>query len=115
MKLSVIVAARPLLEEMANMEMDGAGALSFAGTLRIAFTAIQEFEAKRAELFQKYGEETGEGEEKRLQILPENEKKFNAAIKRGLGKEIDMEQVSISDLGITISPSKLVNTDGLFV
>ena len=115
MKLSIIVAARPLLEEMAKMDMNGAGALAFAGTLRVAFIAIQEFETKRAELFRKHGEEIGEGEEKRIQILPENEKKFNASIKRGLSKDIDLEPINIESLGIMISPAKLVNIDGLFV
>jgi peptidoglycan-associated lipoprotein len=39
---------------------------------------IQDFEIKRAELFRKYGEEVGEGDQKRLQVKPENEKKFNS-------------------------------------
>jgi len=115
MKLSVIVGSRQLLEDMAQMEMDGVGSLEFAEFLRIAFSAIQAFETKRAELFRKYGEEVGEGEERRLQILPENEKKFNSAIKRGLNKEINVEAVNMSSLGVKISPAKLVNAEGLFV
>lgn len=115
MKLSVIVGSRQLLEDIAKMDMEGAGSLAFAAFLKVAFTAIQDFETKRAELFRKFGEEVGEGEERRLQITPDNEKKFNTAIKRGLNKTIDVEPINIASLGIKISPAKLVNADGLFV
>jgi hypothetical protein len=43
MKLSIIVANRALLEEMAKMEMNGGAAVDFAEVLRVAFTAIQDF------------------------------------------------------------------------
>ncbi len=114
MKLSVIIGSRQLLEEMAKMEMEGAAALSFTGFLKEAYSAIQEFETKRAELFKKYGEEVGEDEEKRIQILPDNEKKFNAAIKRGLNKEIEIEPVDIASLDIKISPAQLISASGMF-
>lgn len=115
MKLSVIIAGRQLLEELAKMEMDAAGALAFTDFLRTAFTAIQDFEKKRADYFLKYGEEKGEGEERRIEILPENEKKFNSAIKRSLNKEIDVDPIHIDSLGIKISPAKIINVEGLFV
>jgi len=114
MKLNDIIASRALLEELAKMDMNGAAALKFAEFLKVAFTAIQEFETKRAELFHKFGEEAGEGEEKRLQIIPENEKKFNTAIKRGLNKEVDVDPIDIASLGINISAAKIINAGGLF-
>jgi len=114
MKLSEIVGLRPTLEKIAGMEMDGAVALKFANFVKGVLIEIQDFEIKRAELFRKYGEEIGEGDEKRLQVKPENEKKFNAAIKRGLNKEIKFKPFDIASLGIKVTPADLVNATGLF-
>jgi hypothetical protein len=114
MKLNDVVGLRPTLEKIAGKEMDGAAALEFANFTREILKSIQTFEMKRAELFRKYGEELGEGEEKRIQVKPEHEKAFNSAIKRGLSKELDLEPFDIAALGIKIAPTDLVNATGLF-
>ncbi len=114
MKLNDVVGMRPTMEKIAGMEMDGAVALEFANFAKSILMEIQNFEMKRAELFRKYGEEMGEGEEKRIQVKPENEKKFNTAIKRGLNKEVDIEVFDIASLGIKIAPVDLINATGLF-
>ena len=114
MKLNDVVGGRTVLEKMAAMEVDGGVALGFAEFVRGTLMEIQSFEVKRAELFQKYGVEEGEGEGKNIRILPENEKKFNTAIKRALNKEIDAEPFDVSSLGIKISAAELVNALPLF-
>ena len=114
MKLNEIVGLRPALEKIAGKEMDGAMALKFAKFTRDVLIEIQDFEVKRAELFRKYGEETGEGEEKRIQIIPENEKKFNTAIKRALNKEVKVKPFDLTKLSIQISPAELLNALGIF-
>ena len=114
MKLNDVVGLRPTLEKIAGMEMEGGVALEFANFVKSIMIEIQNFEMKRAELFRKYGEEMGEGEEKRIQVKPENEKKFNAAIKRGLSKEVGVDPFDIASLGIMVAPTDLVNATGLF-
>ena len=115
MKLNEVVGLRPVLEKIAAKEMDGAAALEFANFVKDILIEIQGFEMKRAELFQKHGVETeGEGGQKGLQIPPENEKKFNTAIKRALGKEVKVEPFDIATLGIMVSPADLINATGLF-
>jgi len=114
MKLNEVVGCRPTLELIAGKEMDGGAALEFANFAKGILMEIQDFEMKRAELFRKYGEELGEGEEKRIQVKPENEKKFNTAIKRALGKEVNVEPFDLATLGIMISPAELVNATMLF-
>jgi hypothetical protein len=103
MKLSEVVGLRPVLEKIAAKEMDGAAALEFANFAKNILVEIQNFEMKRAELFQKYGEEVTEGDQKGLKISAENEKKFNAAIKRALGKDLKIEPFDIAALGITFN------------
>ena len=114
MKLNEIVGLRPTLEKIAGKEMDGAVALKFAKFTRDILMEIQGFEVKRAELFKKFGEVSGEGEEQKVQILPENEKKFNAAIKKALNAEVKVKPFDIASLGIQVAPAELVNSVGLF-
>jgi len=114
MKINEMVGARPTLEKVAGMEVDGGKAREFAEFVKDVLVAIQEFEVKRAELFRKYGEEEGEGAEKNIKILPENEKKFNTAIKRALNKEVDLAPFDLASLGISIAPADLVNALPLF-
>jgi len=114
MKLNEIINVRPALEKIAGMEMDGAQALKFAKFTKDVLMPLQDFEVKRAELFRKFGAEEGEGDQRNIKILPENEKKFNAAIKRALDKEIKVGPFDITKLGIKISPAELVNALGLF-
>ena len=114
MKLNDAVTARVTLEKMAGMEMSPKAALDFAEFVRNVMVEIQNFEIKRAELFRKYGEEAGEGEEKRLQIPTENEKKFNAAIKRGLSKDLKIEPYNIANLEIALTPTDLINALPMF-
>lgn len=114
MKLSDIVGVRPLLEKIAAQEMDGASAKQFADFLKDVLLEMQSFESKRADWFQKYGEEVTDGDQKGLRIKPENEKKFNAALKRALSKEIDIEPFDLSGLGVKITPADLLNALSLF-
>jgi len=114
MKLNEMVGARPIMEKIAGMEIEGGVALEYAEFVKNVLVEIQNFEQKRAELFRKYGAEEGEGEARNIKILPENEKKFNSAIKRALNKEIDIEPFDMSSLGINIVPSELINALPLF-
>jgi len=114
MKLNEMVGARPTLEKMAGWEMEGGVAREFAEFVKDILVEIQSFEVKRADLFRKYGAEEGEGETRNIKILPENEKKFNSAIKRVLNKEIGLEPFDIASLGINIIPSELINALPLF-
>ena len=114
MKLNDAIGARPALEKMAGMETNSVSALQFALFVREVLMEIQNFEMKRAELFQKYGIEEGEGEQKNIKILPENEKKFNAAIKRALNKELKIEPFALENLGIAVTPLELINALPMF-
>lgn len=115
MKLSEVVGLRPVLEKIAAKEMEGSAALEFANFVKSVLIEIQNFEIKRAELFQKHGVEIENDEkQKGLQIPPENEKKFNAAIKRALNTELKIEPFDLASLGITIAPADLINATGLF-
>ena len=114
MKLNEIVGLRPTLEKIAGKEMYGAVALKFAKFTREVLTEIQSFEVKRAELFNKYGEVSGEGKEQKVQILPDNEKKFQTAIKKALDAEVKVKPFDIASLGIKVAPAELVNSVGLF-
>jgi len=114
MKLNDVVGLRPTLEKIAGKDMDGAVALEFANFVKDILVDIQAFEMKRADLFRKYGEEVTEGENKGVRIKAENEKKFNAAIKRALNKEVSVEPFDIASLGITIPPADLINATVLF-
>jgi len=114
MKLSDAVGARSALEKMAGTDMDTASALKFATFVRDVLIEIQSFEMKRAELFQKYGVAEGEGESKNIKILPENEKKFNAAIKRALNKEIKIKPFDLTSINIAVKPTELINALPLF-
>ena len=114
MKVSDVIGLRPVLEKMANKEMDAAVALKFAKFIREVLMEIQDFETKRAELFQKYGKAEGEGDQQMVKILPENEKKFNTAVKRALNKELKVKPFPIATLGIELAASDLVNALALF-
>lgn len=114
MKLNEIVGAKPTLEKIAGKAMFPPTALEFAIFIRNVLMEIQNFEIKRAELFQKYGVEEGEGESKSIKILPENEKKFNAAIKRALNADVNIEPFELVSLEVEISPADLVNALPLF-
>lgn len=114
MKLNDAVGARPALEKMAGIEMDTASALKFAKFVREVLTEIQAFEVKRAELFRKYGVEEGEGKEKNIKILPENEKKFNTAITRALNKEIKIKPFDLTSINIAVTATELINALPLF-
>jgi len=114
MKVNDVIGLRPILEKIANKEMDAGVALKFAKFVREILVEIQNFETKRAELFQKYGKAEGEGDQQVVKIIPKNEKKFNAAIKRALNKELKVKPFPIATLGIEISASDLVNALALF-
>ena len=114
MKLNDAVGARTALEKMAGMEMDTTSALVFAAFVKDVLIEIQSFEMKRAELFRKYGVEEGEGKERNIKILPENEKKFNAAITRALNKEIKIEPFNLESINISVKPTDIINALPLF-
>jgi len=118
MRLNELIIARPTLEKIANKEMRAKSALEFAEYLRIVLAPIQTFEMKRAELFQTYGapmeKKDEDAEPAGLQILPENEDAFNAAIKEALDEEVEVPVFDITSLDIEISPADLVNVRGLF-
>lgn len=114
MKVSEVIGLKPVLEKIANKEMDAAVALKFAKFVRSVLEEVQEFETKRAELFQKFGQDEGEGDQRMIKILPENEKKFNTAIKRALNKELKAKPFPIATLGVEIAASDLVNALALF-
>lgn len=114
MQLKEVIEARAVVEALVKKEMNGKSALEFAKFAREVFVQIRDFEAKRGELIQKYGEVIGEGSEKRFQVLPKNEKKYTNAIKRVLTKKVSIEPVDLGTMGITITPSELINALGLF-
>ena len=115
MKLKELVTIRPALEKIAGMEMDAVVALGFATFLREILIIVQEFEMKRGELFQKYGEFSGEGEDKMLKILPENEEKFNGAIDEALDVDVEVPTFDIVNLvDLKITPVDLINIVSLF-
>ena len=114
MKLNEVVMTRPLIEKIAAMEIDASEAKEFAVFAREVLKAIQDFEVKRAELFQKYGIQEGEGPDARLVVPQQEEKKFNAAIKRALNKDLDVEPFDLASLGIKLTPAELVNALALF-
>jgi hypothetical protein len=114
MKVSDVVGQRPLLEKLAKQEMRGEDAFKFAAFTREVLTALQEFETTRANLFTKYGEEITEGDKKGMKIKPENEEKFNAAIKRALDKKVKVSPFSLSTSEIKVSPAEIINAAGLF-
>ena len=114
MKLSEFVNTRPLLEKLAAMEMEGAAAKKFAEFVVELLKPIQEFEQKRFDLFKKYGVEEGEGAEAKLVIPEENDKKFQAAIKRLMNKDYDIEPFDLGSAGINVAPADLINALPLF-
>ncbi len=114
MRLNDLVNFRPTMEKIAAIEMEPAVAFEFAKFVRVVAVELQNFEAKRADLFRKYGGAMGEGEEQRLQILPENEKEFNAAIQRTLDTEVGIEPFDLSILNLGITPLDLVNSIDMF-
>lgn len=111
MKINEIVLVKPLLEKLAKEKMDSASAVPFAAFARDVLTVIQEFEVKRAGLFEKYGEAQEEGN---FKIKEENEKKFKSAITRALNKEVDIEPFDLSGSGISIAPADIINVLPLF-
>ena len=116
MKVNEMVLGRPAMEKIANMEISAGVSLEFANFLKSILIETQDFETKRAELFSKYGveEEEGESEQKNIRILPENENKFNTAIKIILDRDVDIEPFNLASLGIEIPPAELVNALPLF-
>jgi hypothetical protein len=112
MKVNEIVLVKPLVEKVAGMEMNARTALSFAQWAREVLTIIQEFEVKRAGFFEKYGEAQEDGN---FKIKEENEKKFKTAITKALNKEVELEPFNLSDSGITIPPSDLINVISFFI
>lgn len=114
MKLSDVVGTRQLLEKIAGIEMNANEAVGFATWTVEVLKDIQAFDVKRAELFRKYGEEQGEGADARLVIPEANTKKFNAAMKRLLNKDVEVEPFDLSSLNIHIAPADLINALPLF-
>lgn len=114
MKVSDIAGVRPILEKIAGKEMDAKVAVKFANFLRDVLVEIQAFEAKRAELFQKYGELAGEGDNKTVQIPEANQKKFESAMKRALNKKVEIKPFDLGSLGVSVSPADLINALPLF-
>lgn len=111
MKLSEAIGARTLLEKIAGKEMNGASALAYAEFVREVLTEIQKFENDRATLFEKYGEKV---DDTNIKIKPENEKKFQAAVKKALNKKLKVEPFDISASGVSIAPVDLINALPLF-
>jgi hypothetical protein len=89
------------------VEMNADAAIEFAEFARSVLVVVQEFENKRAGYFEKYGEPVDE--EGNWKIKDENEKKFHAAIKRSLNKEVDIDPINISESGIKVSPADVIN------
>lgn len=114
MKVSDVVGQRPLLEKLAKQEMRGEDAFKFAAFTREVLTALQEFETSRASLFDKYGEEITDGDKKGMKIKPENEEKFNAAIKKALDKKVKVSPFGLSTSDIKVAPAEIINAAGLF-
>ena len=107
MKVSDAILMKPLVEKFAAQEMDAAVAMKFAAFAKDVLTASQEFEVKRAQLFEKYGEQVDS--DGNWKIKEENEKKFQAAIKRALNKELEIEAFDMSNSGLKVSPADVVN------
>jgi hypothetical protein len=78
---------------------------------RKVLEAIQTFEVARADLFVKFGEKQDDGN---IQIKPENEEKFQAAIKKGLNKQVKIMPLLVSKLNLDVAPADLVNCLKLF-
>jgi hypothetical protein len=114
MKVIDVVTARPTLEKIAAMEMNCVAAREFAAFLAVVLDASQKFEVKRAELFRKYGEEVGEGEQKGLRIKSENDTKFKSAMTKAGNKEVDVEPFDLSSTGVNLMPADLLNALPLF-
>jgi len=107
-------STKKALEHLASQPMEPVVAIKFARFVREVFLAIRDFETKKAELFEKYGERIEAVEGPALKILPENQKKFDAAIKRALNKKIDLKPFDLSQSGCFFSPTDLINVTELF-
>ena len=103
MKVSDAILMKPLVEKFAAQEMDAAVAMKFAAFAKDVLTASQEFEVKRAQLFEQVDSDGN------WKIKEENEKKFQAAIKRALNKELEIEAFDMSNSGLKVSPADVVN------
>jgi hypothetical protein len=112
MKVSELIAIRPQVEKIAQKEMDMQSALVIAKFTRTMLEAIQEFEKKRADLFEKYGEKPDESGN--IVVKEENKTKFQNAIKRALGKNIKIEPIDTKKLGLVIAPADLINCLSVF-
>lgn len=106
MKVSEALVLRPLIEKLIKQEMDGKVAMEFAAFSKAVLTAEKEFESKRAALFEKYGEQLGDGN---WQIKEENETKFKSAITRAMNKELDIDSFNMSESGLVIAPADVIN------
>lgn len=110
-RLGDIITARPLLEKIANKEMDADVALEFAKFTRGVLEAIQEVEKVRVELFQKYGERQEDGN---VKIKEENGDKFQEELKKVLDKTVEIEPFEAAKLGIKVAPADFINMLSLF-
>jgi len=111
MKVSELIAIRPALEKLAGKEYELPAALEIAKFTRKVLETIQDFEAKRAELFTKYGEKVEEGG---LKIPEKHQDKFKAEIEKGLNKNVKIVPLKVEGLNITASPADLVNCLNIF-
>ena len=111
MKISELVAARPALEKIAQIEMDPASALKIAKMTRRVLEEIQKFEVTRAELFTKYGEQQEDGN---VVIMPKNAPAFKKAIEKGLNRAVKIMPLALKDIKALIAPADLVNCLKLF-
>jgi hypothetical protein len=106
MKLSDAIMIKPLVEKLVSKEMSAKAAMEFAMFAKEILIAVQEFEIKRAGLFEKYGEKV---DEKNWKIKEENEAKFKSAINRAMNKELDIDSFDMSNSGIDVTPADVIN------
>ncbi len=113
MKMSELIAIRPSIEKMAGQQHSFPAALKFAKFTRKIIMILQDFDVKRAELFNKYG--VTQGENNTIVIPPDNETKFKAEMQIELDKEVKIDPLDVSALGdMKVAPADLINCLQLF-
>lgn len=112
MKVSELIAIRPSIEKIASKEHNFADALKFAKFVRDVLIVLQDFDIKRAELFNKYGAKQGENNS--IVVPPGAEANFKEEMQKELDKEIEIEKMDVSALDMQVAPADLINCIDLF-
>ena len=113
MKVVDIINIKPLVEKLAEKEMDVESAIAVAKTLRQISIIANAFEQKRLALVKEFGEVKEDGS---IEVIDEEKKVlFQKTLEQDLVVDKEIEKMNAGLLGFSVTPLEVINILPIFV